>query len=98
MACPQNRAAGAQYLSVKSARKRITLGVRSSIGPSYSGTINLSINPACQLAARWCADRGILRRAGNPFDPFRVSSRNMPKIRLEITCQFCGAGMYEKAA
>jgi hypothetical protein len=51
MACPsQNRAIARNIrLSIKSAGKRIILGVRSSIVPSYSGILSLSINAAIGL-------------------------------------------------
>jgi hypothetical protein len=53
MACPfQNRAIARNIrLSIKSAGKRIILGVRSSIVQSYSGILSLSINAASQPGA-----------------------------------------------
>jgi hypothetical protein len=46
-----------------------------------------------------CADRGILRRSGNPIDPFRgIAVKYAQELLARIACQFCDAGMYEKAA
>ncbi|MET0906360.1 MAG: hypothetical protein ABWY10_09790 [Tardiphaga sp.] len=103
---PQNRAARAQYSpSIKSAGKRITLGVRSSIMPSYSGIRPLSIirplrpqHDGAPIAAFYGAPE-------IPSIPFRgviaKYAQNSFGIRLGIVCnacQFFDAGMYEKAA
>ena len=41
--------------------------------------------------------RHILRRAGNPIDPFQGIVVIYAQKLLRIACQFYGGGMYEKA-
>jgi hypothetical protein len=108
MACPFPKTAlparNIRRLS-KAPEKRITLGVRSSIMPSYSGIRRLSIirplrpqHDGAPIAAFYGAPE-------IPSIPFRgviaKYAQNSFGIRLGIVCnacQFCDAGMYEKAA
>jgi hypothetical protein len=102
MACPFPKTApvarNTRLLS-KNAGRRITLGVRFNMMPSYSGAIDLSMNPATQHRACCRADRSILRRAGNRIDPFRgIALKYAQELLARNACQFCDAGMHEKAA
>src|SRR4051812_26048816 len=74
----------------KNAGRRITLGVRFNMMPSYSGAIDLSTNPAAGRRATCRADHGILKRSGNRIDPFRVATlKYAQELPASIACERC---------